>query len=709
MFFKPLARHTCLRRYVNAIGTTTTQRQWFATFFKRSPAPTATAIVTAQPFTLSSQFVDEFKTRTAPFGYNGLGELVFRRTYSRPLADGSGTEQWYQTVERVVNGTFNMQRRWMQQQQLGWDSVFAQKSAQDMFARIFSMKFLPPGRGLWAMGSPLTEDRMSFAALNNCAFVSTRDVRHEGSQPFCFLFDAALLGVGVGFDTLGAGTMTVKLPGLPFTAPYAVPDSREGWVESVRLLLDAYFCGTPLPTFDYSHVRPAGAPIKGFGGLAAGPGPLRTLHADIHAVLMPLINLPLSVTAIVDLMNLIGRCVVCGSRQTAEIAFGDPDSKEYVDLKNYAVNPHRAGYGWTSNNSVFARVGMDYTDVCSRIAQNGEPGFAWLENMQAFGRMSEPANHKDARAMGGNPCLEQTLESYELCCLVETFPANHESLEDYKRTLESAYLYAKTVTLGSTHWPLTNQVLLRNRRIGCSMSGVAQFVAARGIHALKTWCEEGYNLIQHCDKTYSDWLAVPRSIKTTCIKPSGTVSLLAGATPGIHFPEARYYIRRVRLSVHSELLPSLREAGYHIEPDAVDATNKVVVSFPVDIGKGVRTTKDVSMWEQLSLAAFMQRYWADNQVSCTVTFDPATEGPQLPHALQSFQYQLKGISFLPKQPLGAYAQMPYEEITETQYVALTRNLRPLSAVLASKNISGNDGTVPDKFCDAAGVCEVNSA
>ena len=194
---------------------------------------------------------------------------------------------------------------------------------------------------------------------------------------------------------------------------------------------------------------------------------------------------------------------------------------------------------------------MDYTDVCKRINDNGEPGFAWLKNMRKFSRMQNGGDNKDHRVAGGNPCLEQSLESYELCCLVETFPSNHESLEDYQRTLKYAYLYAKTVTLGRTHWSDTNRVMLRNRRIGCSVSGVAQFITNRGLDEFKSWLNGGYDVIQTWDKQYSDWMAVPRSVKTTSVKPSGTVSLLAGATPGLHYPESRFYIRRVRLSKHS--------------------------------------------------------------------------------------------------------------------------------------------------------------
>ena len=175
---------------------------------------------------------------------------------------------------------------------------------------------------------------------------------------------------------------------------------------------------------------------------------MKEVHETIRNVLDGNSGAPITITTIVDIMNLIGKCVVAGNvRRTAEIVFGDPYSDEYMDLKNYEVNPHRDQYGWTSNNSIFAELGMDYSEACKRIALNGEPGFAWLDNMREYSRMKNGKDNKDHRSMGGNPCLEQTLESYELCCLVETFPYKHESLEDYKKTLKYAYLYAKTVRM----------------------------------------------------------------------------------------------------------------------------------------------------------------------------------------------------------------------------------------------------------------------
>ena len=435
--------------------------------------------------------------------------------------------------------------------------------------------------------------------------------------------------------------------------------------------------------------------IKGFGGLASGPEPLMECHEAIRTTLDANVGSPITITTIVNIMNLIGKCVVAGNvRRTAEIVFGHA-STEYLDLKNYAVNPDRAAFGWASNNSIFCDLGMDYKESANRTRINGEPGYAWLENMRGYSRMNNGKDNKDKRVAGGNPCLEQSLESYELCCLVETFPQNHESLEDFLVTLKYAYLYAKTVTLGETHWPETNRVMLRNRRIGCSMSGIAQFVSTRGLHELKNWCEDGYKSLEYYDEIYSDWLAIPKSVKKTSIKPSGTVSLLAGATPGVHFPESVCYIRRVRLGKNSELVTPLKEAGYKVEPCIGSEDSTLVVEIPVKIGDKVRSVRDVSLWEQLALAAFMQRYWADNQVSCTVSFRP-DEASQIEPALNFYQYQLKGISFLPLLDSGntPYPQMPYEAITEDKYKELMAALKPLKF----KKIKNEEAEI-EKFCN----------
>lgn len=633
-------------------------------------------------FKLSENFINKYKKKTPSFGFNGLGEFIFYRTYSRVKEDKTN-EQWWETVRRVVEGTYELQRRWIESNQLGWNPWKAAHSAQEMYDKIFNMKFTPPGRGLWMAGTPYVMERDVTFGLFNCVFISTEYIDKDFTQPFCFMADVSMLGAGCGFDTRGAGKVVIKgFDSTQKSSAFVVPDSRGGWVESIKVLLNNIVNYKEPVEFDYSKVRPGGEPIKGFGGITSGPGPLIELHKNIIDIYSRNEGMPITITTIVDTMNAIGRCVVSGNiRRSSQISFGPADNEEYLDLKNYKINPERQIWGWSSNNSVFAKTGMDYTEIAERIKINGEPGLIWLDNARNFGRMIDPPNYKDAPKggssgiMGTNPCGEVGLHHGETCNLVETYPAKHDSLEDYLKTIKYAYLYSKTITLVKTHWPETNKSMLKNRRIGLSMSGIAQFLAKHGVSEFKRWCDEAYKEVQRLDEIYSDWFAIPRSIKTTTTKPSGSVSLVTGSTPGIHFPESRFYIRRVRVAKNSPLLKPLRDANYHIEEASEDPEYTAVVEFPIDMGAGVRSAKDVSMWEQLELAALVQTYWADNSVSITVTFDPDTEASQIPNALDYFQYKLKTVSFLPRHSGGAYKQMPYESITEEVYNERIKNLK----------------------------------
>ena len=291
---------------------------------------------------------------------------------------------------------------------------------------------------------------------------------------------------------------------------------------------------------------------------------------------------------------------------------------------------------------------------------------------------------------GFNPCVEQQLEDAELCCLVETFPAKHDTYEDYLRTLKIAYLYGKTITLSNTHWPETNAKMLKNRRIGLSQSGVVQAFNKHGRREMLRWCDNAYSYIGELDQEYSNWLCIPKSIRTTSIKPSGTVSLLNGSTPGIHFPEDEYYIRRIRFSKNSDLLKTLAEAGYNMEDDEY-SPNTICVEFPVHEPYFNKSKRSVSMWEQLEIAAQYQYYWADNSVSITVTFKPE-EAHQIKDALEMYETRLKAVSFLRYEKTG-YVQAPYEPISKETYEKLVSNITPIQRFDAQQ---GGTGT---KFCD----------
>ena len=630
-------------------------------------------------FNLSEDFLNGYKNRKAPFGYrdaagNSVGEITFLRTYSRLKEDGT-KETWVDVCERVINGMYSLQKDHAKNNRLPWSDTKAAASAKEAFERLFELKWSPPGRGLWVMGTPIVMAQRNSAALQNCAFVSTKEMtKADPSRPFTFLMEASMLGVGVGFDDKGADK------DFPIYEPqgeetYVVPDTREGWVKSLEIIINAYLRPDQKnPVFDYSEVRPAGTPIKTFGGTAAGHEPLERLHNHITQLFAGRSGEKVTRRDLADIGNMIGVCVVSGNvRRSAELLIGRIDDLDFLNLKNADIYPERnsydpasPGWAWMSNNSVEAYVGADLDPIVEGIARNGEPGVVWLDVSRQYGRLVDPPNNKDYRVEGYNPCAEQSLESYEMCTLVETYLNRHESLEDYKRTLKFAYLYAKTVTLLPTHWSETNGIMQRNRRIGTSMSGVANFADNRGLPTLREWMDEGYKTIKYYDTTYSEWLGIRESIKTTTVKPSGTVSILAGESPGVHWtPGGKYFMRTIRFGNNDPMLPLFKMANYKVEPASENPETTSVVYFPIK-SESKRAEKDVSIYEKMALAAYAQRYWSDNSVSVTISFNPETESEAVGTVLHLYDGQLKTVSFLPSGNF-TYPQMPYTQITEQEY------------------------------------------
>ena len=641
-------------------------------------------------FHLSDDFVAEYRDKKPPFGYtdaagNSVGEITFLRTYSRLKEDGT-KETWADVCERCINGMYSLQKDHCKTNRLPWNDSKAQASAKEAYDRLFNLKWTPPGRGLWVMGTPLVNEHRNSAALQNCAFVSTAEMsKNNPAKPFAFLMEASMLGVGVGFDDLGADKeFTIYKPSDNYYE-YEVPDTREGWVESMTLLLNSYLrADQNTITFDYSLVRPAGEPIRTFGGTAAGHQPLEKLHNHIRKLFDGRDGESLTRTDIADIGNLIGVCVVSGNvRRSAELLLGRLDDENFLNLKNSEVYPERnsydpkaPGWGWMSNNSVATSVGEDLSSIVDGIALNGEPGVIWLDMSRKYGRLIDPPNNKDHRVAGYNPCAEQSLESYEMCTLVETYLNRHESLEDYRRTLKFAYLYAKTVTLLPTHWEETNAIMQRNRRIGTSMSGVANFADVHGLPVLRDWMDQGYATVKNYDNIYSEWLGVRESIKTTTVKPSGTVSILAGESPGVHWtPGGKFFLRAIRFSNDDPMLPLFRMANYRVEPASESPDTTSVVFFPIK-SDATRSEKDVTIFEKMSLASTAQRYWSDNSVSVTISFDAEEEKDQIGTVLHMYDGQLKTVSFLP-QGNFVYPQMPYTQIDENEYLEASKALFPI--------------------------------
>ena len=663
-------------------------------------------------FKINEEFFQEYVNKPVPWGYvdasgSSVSEIVFLRTYSRLKEDGT-KETWAEVCRRVVEGMYSLQKEYAKANRLPWNDNKAQRSAQEAYDRMFHFKWTPPGRGLWSMGTRLVNEQKNSAALQNCAFVSTADMpRNNPAEPFCWLMEASMLGVGVGFDTRGSEKdIMVRVPS-ESDMVYNIPDSREGWVESVRLLINSYLKpDQSAVSFDYSQIRPSGAPIKTFGGTAAGPEPLVRLHEKLSALFDSWVGEPLDSLMIMDIANLIGVCVVSGNvRRSAELAVGSIDDKGFLQAKDYEAHPYRGEWGWMSNNSVMVNVGDDLSAITEGIALNGEPGVIWMDQTRNYGRLIDPPNNKDHRVAGYNPCAEQSLESYEMCTLVETYVGRHDSVEDYCRTLKFAYLYAKTVTLLPTHWERTNAIMQRNRRIGTSMSGIANFADNHGMPKLRQMMDEGYKAVQHYDRKYSEWLCVRESIKTTTVKPSGTVSLLAGESPGVHWaPGGKHHLRGIVFSKNDPMVEAFRQAGYEIHESAYTPETSVFIQFPIK-SKAQRSEKDVTIFEKINLAAVAQEWWSDNSVSVTVSFEAKEEAAYVPTVLSMYEGKLKTVSFLP-QGNDTYAQMPYQEISAEDYEELAGTTLPVD--LTSVYLGNALDAEGEKYC-TTDKCEIPKA
>jgi hypothetical protein len=306
-------------------------------------------------------------------------------------------------------------------------------------------------------------------------------------------------------------------------------------------------------------------------------------------------------------------------------------------------------------------------------------------------------------------CGEIALEHGELCNLSECFPARcfkhldngdeYLDEDEFMKALEFATFYSSTVSLLPTQWEVTNKVIARNRRIGVSLSGIADVYDRIGHTQLTRVLRMGYTHVKTINTDLAKDAGVPASIRVTTVKPSGSISQLAGVSSGMHFPTFKYAIRRIMVSDMSPICKVLIKNGVPYE-DSVYTPNTKVFSFPIDQGK-TRAAVDVSMWEQFALLTTLQREWSDNMVSCTIYFDPTTEGSHIEHALAQFIPLIKSVSMLPHTENGVYAQAPYEGISKEKYEELASQIK----IIDWSGYGGSDGQMP-KYC-TNGVCEIS--
>jgi len=637
---------------------------------------------------LEQSFVDSYKTKTPPWGFGGLGEIVYLRTYSRPVEGTDRNETWVETVQRVIEGA------------VGIGVPYTQQQAETLFDHMFHLRCSMSGRALWQLGTPLVK-QFNGTSLNNCYFTNIEKV-----EDFELLFDYLMLGGGVGFSV--ERSKIHDLPkikaGVTVThertndADIIVPDSRQGWRRLLHSVLKSYFETGKSFTYSTILVREFGARLKTFGGTASGPGSLIDGIEDICKVLDNRAGKKLRSIDVLDICNIIGRIVVSGSsRRSAQIAIGDPDDVLFLRAKNWGSGEIPA-WRANSNNSIYA----DYYDhilpeLWKGYQGNGEPyGLLNRRLSRKFGRIGEA--RPDNSIEGFNPCAEIALGDGESCNLATLFLPNIESYEQFVEVSELLYICQKQITRMDYPYEKTTQIVRKNSRLGQSITGILQANEEQ-----LSWLKKGYEALDAYDVAYSEANGFPRSVRLTTVQPSGTLSLLPGITPGIHPAYARFYTRRVRFSAADKLVDACRKRGYKVQweigLDGREDHTKYVVDFPCMSPENAVLAKDMTAVDQLEWVKKMQSEWADNAVSVTVYYRKEELDEIRAWLAAHYDTSIKSVSFLLHADHN-FPLPPYEEITEDEY---KKAVSKIDFTIQMQS-SGND--VIDLDDCATGACPV---
>lgn len=619
-----------------------------------------------------------------------IGYITYKRTYARRLKeDGEETEELTDTVDRVVDACVKQLK------------IPFTDDEQKRLKQIFlSLKGSVAGRFLWQLGTKTVDD-LGLMSLQNCAAT----IVDEPIRPFLWTMDALMLGSGVGYNI--QKEFVYELPKAKKVkiirketkdADFIVPDSREGWIKLLKNVFESHFLTGDSFTYSTICVRGKGTPIKRFGGTSSGPEELCKGVEDISAVLNNRAGKKVRPIDCLDVMNIIGRVVVSGNvRRSAQIAIGDMDDLQFLNAKRWDLG-NIPNWRAMSNNSV---VCNDFDLLPEQFWQgyqgNGEPyGLINLNLARKIGRLGE-TQYPDSEVHIFNPCAEQGLANKETCCLAEIFLPNIESPEELKEVAKYLYIINKHSLSLKCHQKDTEKIVHKNMRMGIGITGYLQSSKKQ-----RSWLSPAYEFLRKFDEEYSEKNGFNKSIKLTTCKPSGTLSLLAGVTPGCHPAYSRFHVRRMRMASDSSLVDICRKNKYPVEYevnyDGTENKNTVVVSFPCSFPKNVPLAKDFSAVEQLETVKEIQSDWSDNAVSCTVYYKKEELDAIKQWLKKNYNDSVKTISFLLHSEHG-FKQAPLEEVSEDSYNKLMDNVVPI------QNCSFDEDVEEIREC-AGGACPV---
>ena len=615
---------------------------------------------------------------------------IHKSRYARYLPEEGRRETWAETVKRNIDF---------------WDNrvELTKSEYQTLYDAIYNMEVMPSMRTMLTAGAALDRDN---AAGFNCSYVAV-----DHPRAFDELMYVLMCGTGAGFSV--EKEFIKKLPFVPEEFEdgdtIIVPDSKVGWSESLRTLINSLYNGK-VPQWDVSRVRPAGAVLKTFGGRASGPEPLVEMFKFVVEVFRNAAGRQLTDVECHDICCKIAQIVVVGGvRRSALISLSEPTSDRMRYAKSglwWDENPQR---GLANNSAVYERK-PDFEFFLKEWhalheSKSGERG---MFSRAASQRQAARNGRRDATyPFGTNPCSEIILRPNQFCNLSEVVIREGDTKDDLKRKVRIATILG-TLQATLTDFRYLRPIWKRNTEeealLGVSLTGIMDNPLTAG----KKDKEELQDLLTELkdeaiatNKKWAKRLGINQSAAITCVKPSGTVSQLVDSASGIHSRFSNYYLRRVREDAKSPLCKVLEEAGVPVEDDQVQPGQKVF-TFPQKAPKGAVTVDEENAISQLEIWKLYQDYWCEHKPSVTVYYGDDEFLGVGQWLFNNFD-DVSGISFLPRSE-HTYAQAPYEAISEEEYLRWIEDF-PTEIDWDMSEDSDNTTGMQELAC-TGGACEI---
>jgi ribonucleoside-diphosphate reductase alpha chain len=630
-------------------------------------------------------------------------EFIYKSRYAKWLWDENRRENWDETVARYFN-FFDEHIKDV----TGY--TVTKEERKQLEDAVLNLEIMPSMRCLMTAGEALKRENV---AGYNCSYVAV-----DNPRSFDEILYILMNGTGVGFSVESKFVDQLPVVSDSFhdtETNIVVADSKLGWAKSLKELIHLLYAGQ-VPRWDLSKVRPAGAPLKTFGGRASGPGPLEDLFNFTVATFKKAAGRRLTTLEAHDIVCKIAEIVVVGGvRRSALISLSDLSDDRMRVAKSgdwWKENVQRA----LANNSFVAKekpdVGIFMREWLSLYeSRSGERG---IFSRAASKKQAEKFGRRDPdHDFGTNPCSEIILRSREFCNLTEVVVRGDDTPETLKHKVKLATI------LGTFQSSLTNFKYLskkwsenceEERLLGVSLTGIMDNGYTNGtiqyergsIHAMLA------GLRDEAVKTNKLWaakLGIPVSAAITCVKPSGTVSQLVDSASGIHARHSPYYIRTVRADKKDPLALMMKDMGFPVEDDVTKPQHTYVFSFPQKSPADAIFRKDLTAIEQLELWLTYQRWWCEHKPSVTVSVKEE-EWPEVGAWVYNHFDEMSGVSFLPFSD-HVYKQAPYQDCTKEEYDALAAKMPKVVDWTKLATYEKQDATTgSQELACVAGGCEI---